>query len=131
LTITEVAQIFFALFYSQFKLSHKFDKKWAGLHFGPFFYKLIWSPCSRCNTIPTREEDIRVTRLGEFTPISRLFTLGVFDNYIGMYRRKTNEWATFSSVPVMYWDKKIGWATFLSIFLQTRLVTLYEILVLA
>jgi hypothetical protein len=25
-----------------------FDKNWFGLHFGRFFYKLIWSPWSNC-----------------------------------------------------------------------------------
>jgi hypothetical protein len=29
------------------KLCIKFDKKWDGLHFGQYFEKLTWSPCSQ------------------------------------------------------------------------------------
>jgi hypothetical protein len=40
LTFTQVAQILE-------KKLHYFLPKWFWLHFGPFFHKLFWSPCSR------------------------------------------------------------------------------------
>jgi hypothetical protein len=66
----------------------------------------------------------RVTRLGEFSPNGRSFTLGSFNKD---YRSSPNVWASyFLSIYVLCidFDKKIGWATFRTIFSQTYLVTL-------
>jgi hypothetical protein len=45
LKITEVAQIFRLIFSHGKSYVLILTKKWFGLHFGPFFHKLIWSPC--------------------------------------------------------------------------------------
>jgi hypothetical protein len=44
--IIVIAQIFWLLF-STLKVMHKFRQKCVELHFGRFFYKLIWSPWSQ------------------------------------------------------------------------------------
>jgi hypothetical protein len=60
----------------------------------------------------------RVTRLGDFSPIGQLFTLGCLLNItevalsLGNFFSRGNTYAL------------IGWATFWAIFSQTHLVTL-------
>jgi hypothetical protein len=44
LKIAETAHIFWATFYHI-----NFGQKWVKIQFGPFFQKLIWSPCSCSN----------------------------------------------------------------------------------
>jgi hypothetical protein len=61
----------------------------------------------------------RVTRLGEFSPIGRHISVGIF------YRISSNNWACFfhdKSYVLIF--KKMNWATFGATFLQTHLVTL-------
>jgi hypothetical protein len=67
-----------------------------------------------------------MARLGEFSPIGQLLTLGrFFENY----RISTNYWATYfhGKSYVLILDKKTEWATFWVIFSQTHLVNLLAI----
>jgi hypothetical protein len=64
----------------------------------------------------------RVTRVGEFSPMRRLFTLGsFFENY----RWSPNNWDTlFHSKSYVFTLQKMGRAIYLVIFSKTHLVTL-------
>jgi hypothetical protein len=67
---------------------------------------------------------IRVTRFGEFSPVGRLFTMGIFVKITEITQ------ILFSTVKVMYkFSQKMIWATFWPTFLQTHLVTLVKIYV--
>jgi hypothetical protein len=73
-----------------------------------------WSfgPCNR---------EIRMTKLGEFSPIGRVFLLGSFliTDVAHIFE------LLLSTVKVMHsFGPKTGWATFWAIFSQTHLVTL-------
>jgi hypothetical protein len=60
------------------------------------------------------------SRLGEFSPIGRLFALGRF-----LIKSIPNFGLLFSTVQVEYSPgQKMGWASFLAIFSQTHLVAL-------
>jgi hypothetical protein len=64
----------------------------------------------------------RVTRLGEFSPFGRLFTLGRF---LKVARVAQIVWEFLSTAQVMHtFLQEMGWATFWAIFSQTHLVTL-------
>jgi hypothetical protein len=72
---------------------------------------------------------IRETRLGEFSPIGRLFT---YFGQVFAYISSANFWATWANLGnkrkiVMYWFRKnVGGALFWVTFLQTHLVTRYN-----
>jgi hypothetical protein len=51
------------------RLLTNLDKKWVGLHFGRFFIKLIWSPCSQYRI----ESRFPIERKNRFDFISKLF----------------------------------------------------------
>jgi hypothetical protein len=55
--ITKVDQLLGLLFVRAKKLGSDFDLKWAGQHFGPIFYGLIRSPCSRYSFFLTLLKD--------------------------------------------------------------------------
>jgi hypothetical protein len=61
----------------------------------------------------------RVTRLGDFSPVGRLFTLGRFLKILEVN-------STFSTKNVLIFTK-MGWATFWAIFSPTHLVALLTI----
>jgi hypothetical protein len=65
----------------------------------------------------------RMTRLGEFSPIGRLLSLGSFFNY----KRSWKFCGSFSPLKkicrYIFWPK-LGWVAFWVIFSQTHLVTL-------
>jgi hypothetical protein len=64
----------------------------------------------------------RVTRLGEFSPSGRLFSLGSFFNYRSSPKlRFFFPWNTWLCTN---FEQKMSWATFWAIFSQSRLVTL-------
>jgi hypothetical protein len=64
----------------------------------------------------------RVTRLGEFSPLGRFFTLGCF---LKNDKSCTNCWAHFfHGTSYVTISRKMGWATFWPILSQANLVTL-------
>jgi hypothetical protein len=107
------------------------------VYFFPFCYfapRIIWQPWSRFRLIyfPDFEERIfgafgalqfmdslwrirnRVTGLGEFLPIGRLFPSGSFFNYRSMC---PNFWVTISAVNLCNrFKQEMGWDTFWAIF---------------
>jgi hypothetical protein len=68
--------------------------------------------------------DSSVTRLGEFSPIGRLFS---FNSFLKITKVANIFWPLFPTVKVYnkFWQK-MDWAKFWAIFSQTHLVTLMD-----
>jgi hypothetical protein len=76
-----------------------------------------------CSIQCTKRKE-NVTRSGEFSPFGRLFSLGRLSKITQLAQISG---LLFSTVKIINFDKKMGWATSWAIFSQTHLVILVGI----